>query len=96
MVWKSKDHGHYVQLGKYRRGGNQGAVSMPRRWKYLVAPFMEMLVDRGASTMIADTPVPGFAFVDDFTLFCISISVLAPQLDTRMAFASKYGVSWGA
>ena len=91
---KVRINGHYIQLGKYMRGGNQGAVSMPHRWKYLVAPFMEMLVDNGAYTQIAGTPVPGFAFVDDFSLFSPDLSILALQLNARAKFATMYGVDW--
>jgi hypothetical protein len=43
---------------------------------------------------IAGTEVPGFGFVDDFSLFCSDLRVLALQLATRDKFATLYGVSW--
>jgi hypothetical protein len=87
-------NGHKVQLPSYRRGGNQGAVSMPHRWKYLFAEFFDFMAQSKRCVKVGLYKIPGFGYVDDVSLVCTDLKDIDESLKARGKFATKHQVAW--
>jgi hypothetical protein len=87
-------NGHLVKLPSYQRGGNQGAVSMPHRWKYLMAEFFEYMVTAKQCVTVNAAPIPGFGFVDDVSMVCTDLRDIETSLKGRRIFGNKHQMEW--
>ena len=87
-------NGHQVQLGAYERGGPQGNISMPHRWKWLIAQFLRECLLVGISVEVDGFLLPGFGYVDDLTLPCHDGERRRAIFEHRSRFADRWGISW--
>jgi hypothetical protein len=87
-------NGHKVMLPGYNRGGNQGAVSMPHRWKYLFAEFFDFMTKAKGCVTVGKSKIPGFGYVDDVSLVCTDLEDIVESRKARDTFATKYQMDW--
>jgi hypothetical protein len=101
---KLRINGHVSPTNPYMVGGNQGSVSMPHRWTFLMGGFFEDGANRGlgiplslleASGQLSSfQSIPGLGFVDDVSLPAVSLQDLWSSYRCSDMLAEKWKFSW--
>ena len=101
---KLRINGHVSPSKSYKVGGNQGSVSMPHRWTFLMGGFFEDCGNRGLGIPLSllgasgQLPpfhsIPGLGFVDDVSLLATSLPDLWSSYRYSDILAEKWKFSW--
>jgi hypothetical protein len=87
-------NGHFSPIGQFEDGGNQGTISSPNRWAYLIAALYESCVLHRLGLVVGGVRIPAVGFVDDATFLARSIADLIAQFEHREMIAEKLKFKW--
>ena len=87
-------NGHFLDMKVHEDGGNQGSVSAPHRWKYMMGGWFKHCVDKGLGVEVGGEKFPGGGYVDDATMLAYNAREMALMKKERDIFGGLWGFSW--
>ena len=87
-------NGNFVKMKIHEDGGNQGAVSPPHRWKFLMGAWLKHCLDKGLGVKVGDVDIPGTGYVDDATMMAYKVDTLGEMYKQREIFGDLWGFTW--
>ena len=87
-------NGHFIDMKKHEDGGNQGAVSPPHRWKFLMSAWLQHCLEKDIGVKVEDIPIPGGGYVDDASIITYTVPEMTTVKRERDIFGDVWGFSW--